>query len=196
MHTLPYPRKPFFAFSDLLNIPSQQFIPLVVLFGIALIAALGLELKQTPTTDELAMLQRLAKDNNDGAQLQLGLAYREGRLGVTANADQASYWIAQAASHGNLYAQQLLGHKTAISPLEQFGAEFSRVLTSHSFDSLKAKARAGDHQAQFELALRYRDGIYGVNKDELQSQLWLKRAAAGGHAIAQQMLKSAQVTRQ
>jgi len=55
--------------------------------------------------DELDWLSRLAAEGNSGAQLQLGLAYRDGRYGLTPDAKTGFYWLDKAAEAGNPYAE-------------------------------------------------------------------------------------------
>lgn len=192
MHTLPYNRNRIALISDMLDMPGRYWIAFAVIIGMFFMLGLDIQLRPVSSSDEFAMLQQLARDNNDGAQLQLGLAYRDGRLGLSANADKADYWLGKAAANGNDYARQLLGKQTEASGAAGFIQQFSRVLADRSLDRLQAKARQGDALAQFELAIRYRDGLYGVEQDLLQSQLWLKRAAAGGNEVARWMLQKSQ----
>ena len=48
---------------------------------------------------------------------------------------------------------------------------------------LKAKAKAGDVNAQYALAIMYGKGI-GVEKNEAEAVKWLRKLAAKGHAGA------------
>lgn len=60
----------------------------------------------------------------------------------------------------------------------------------HSADALLAKAKAGDPQAEYDLALRYRDGSWAVTQDQQASALWLQRSAADGNHFAMKTLAS------
>jgi TPR repeat protein len=55
--------------------------------------------------DELDWLSRLAHEGDSGAQLQLGLAYRDGRYGLNPDARTGFYWLDKAAEAGNAYAE-------------------------------------------------------------------------------------------
>jgi TPR repeat protein len=59
--------------------------------------------------DELDWLSRLANNGDAGAQLQLGLAYRDGRFGLTPDAKTGLYWLNQSAKGGNAYAEDAIG---------------------------------------------------------------------------------------
>jgi TPR repeat protein len=59
-------------------------------------------------SQELAWLNRLAAANNPDAQLQLGLACREGRHGLAPDARAGQYWLKRAAAAGNPLAVKSL----------------------------------------------------------------------------------------
>jgi TPR repeat protein len=59
--------------------------------------------------DEIGWLHRLAESGDEGAQLQIGMAYREGSYGLTPDATKEMYWIKRAAENGNAYAEDALG---------------------------------------------------------------------------------------
>jgi TPR repeat protein len=58
--------------------------------------------------DEIGWLNRLAESGDEGAQLQLGLAYRDGHYGLTPDLTKEMYWIKRAAENGNAYAEDAL----------------------------------------------------------------------------------------
>jgi TPR repeat protein len=60
--------------------------------------------------DELDWLSQLANNGDAGAQLQLGLAYRDGRYGLTPDAKTGLYWLKQSAAGGNAYAEDAIGN--------------------------------------------------------------------------------------
>ena len=45
-------------------------------------------------------------------------------------------------------------------------------------------SKEGNHEAQFRIALMYRDGI-GINKDMKEAAYWFRKAASNGHTQAQ-----------
>jgi TPR repeat protein len=59
--------------------------------------------------DEVDWLSRLANSGDDGAQLQLGLAYRDGRYGLKPDAKTGLYWLKRSAAAGNAYAEKAIG---------------------------------------------------------------------------------------
>jgi len=63
--------------------------------------------------DELDWLSRLANNGDAGAQLQLGLAYRDGRYGLTPDAKTGLFWLKQSAAGGNAYAEDAIGNAYA-----------------------------------------------------------------------------------
>jgi uncharacterized protein len=64
---------------------------------------------QIQPRDELAWLTRLANQGDDGAQLQLGLAYRDGRYGLSPDPKTGLYWLQRSAAGGNAYAEDAVG---------------------------------------------------------------------------------------
>jgi TPR repeat protein len=188
--------------------------------GAAIVAVLALVFLLKgglPPSDsqELAWLNRLAVANNPDAQLQLGLAYREGRYGLAPDARAGQYWLEKAARNGEQYAIDLLaGHPVTqedqaarapgTSRLDAIAAQVkSPILVtisalwkilglgltgSQSSDALQQRAQSGDPVAEFQLGLRYRDGAWSVNADPEKASYWLKRAAEAGNPLATKAL--------
>jgi TPR repeat protein len=226
-----------------------------------------------------AWLQHLAASGDTGAQLELGLAYRDGRYGLkpdprasmhwlkaaaeeddayaadalanacaATNPAQALHWWRLAARGGNPDAQAHLGEALLARGEDREGLEWLRaaadrgdalahrellrlyherglpeedlhrgenalsaVAERSNDDSLKAllalwntveqgslagqtgaaltgRAQAGDPVAQYQLAMRYRDGAWGVTRDAQKELMWLKRSAQAGNRLAVQAL--------
>lgn len=76
---------------------------------IAAIAAISMFGSHTKPGTELDWLSQLANKGDVGAELQLGLAYRDGRYGLTPNPKTALYWLKQSANGGNAFAEDALG---------------------------------------------------------------------------------------
>lgn len=57
---------------------------------------------------------------------------------------------------------------------------------------LIARAQQGDPVAEYQLAMRYRDGAWDVNPDAEKSMVWLQRSAAAGNRIAMKDLANTQ----
>ncbi len=83
---------------------------LIPVIAIALAILFGMPDK---ASDDIGWLNRLAKAGDSGAQLQVGLAYRDGRYGLTADATKGFYWLQQAANNGNAYAEDTVAEMYA-----------------------------------------------------------------------------------
>jgi len=165
----------------------QKWTPFVIAGCLLSIVALSSHQAPLADKDELSLLQTMAV-TDENAQLQLGLAYRDGRLGLKADPAQANYWLQRSATNGNAYAKQLLGDKPQAQQAASFSGEMARLPLAQSIEHLKSQAASGDSRAQFELAMRYRDGSWGVERDPVLFREWLEKSAAGGNPIARQEL--------
>jgi hypothetical protein len=184
-----------------------------IVAGLALIFLLKGGLPPSDS-QELDWLNRLAANNPD-AQLQLGLAYREGRYGLAPDARAGDYWLEKAARNGEQYAVDLLaGHPVTqaneaartpfTSRLDALAAQVKSPMLvtllalwkilglgltgSQSSDALQQRAQSGDPVAEFQLGMRYRDGAWSVNADPDKASYWLKRAAEAGNPLAAKAL--------
>jgi uncharacterized protein len=167
---------------------------------------------------ETAWLSRLAAAGNPDAQLQLGLAYREGRYGLAPDAVSGRYWLEKAARNGQGYAADLLaGHSSsgnadtaravttpAHNRLDDLAVQLNSptlvtvsalwkilglgLTAGQSADSLQHRAQSGDPVAEYQLAMRYRDGAWSVNRDPGKALYWLQHAAGDGNPHAMQTL--------
>lgn len=101
----------------------------------------------TPNTgrDEVDWLSRLANSGDDGAQLQLGLAYRDGRYGLTPDAGTGLYWLKKSAAGGNAFAEKEIGSAYASGQ----GAQKSVQLALQWY---RKAMRDGDKDARVLLA--------------------------------------------
>lgn len=89
------------------KITLRQWLPgILPLVAIALACAFGTADK---AGEDINWLSRLANTGDSGAQLQVGLAYRDGRYGLTPDARKGLYWLKRAAQNGNAYAEDTLG---------------------------------------------------------------------------------------
>jgi len=186
----------------------------VILAGLAVVFLLKGGLPPSDS-QELAWLNRLAAANNPDAQLQLALAYREGRYGLAPDARAGQYWLEKAARNGEQYAVDLLaGHPVTqaneaartplTSRLDTLAAQVKSPILftisalwkimglgltgSQSSDVLQQRAQSGDPVAEFQLGMRYRDGAWSVNADPDKASYWLKRAAEAGNPLAAKAL--------
>lgn len=79
------------------------------------VAIIAIALLGSPTKPqaELDWLSKLANNGDAGAQLQLGLAYREGRYGLTPDAKAGLFWLKKSASAGNAFAEDAIANAYA-----------------------------------------------------------------------------------
>jgi uncharacterized protein len=261
---------------------STKNLPFLLTVSTLFIAGLAFDSVNTShDAQEINWLTQLAKSGDSGAQLQLGLAYQNGRYGIRQDVDKGEHWLDTAAQNGNAYAADLVGNhlaedkpdqldkaayfwkkaaqqgnadaqlhlgeyleqqgdKQALSWLRKaadqgdkraqedlaslyrtdnlseadlqrgdnkiavLGREFNSTsinaffllwhlieassVFEQSTEVLIAKAQKGDPLAEFQLAMRYRDGAWDVNPDKEKSIAWLKRSAAAGNRLARQDL--------
>jgi len=248
---------------------------------IAIIASRALGV---PARREVDWLSQLARAGDRGAQLQLGLAYRDGRYGLKPDPATGLYWLSAAARRGDAYAANAVGNAYANShgnnrglrlalPWWQLAArggnadaqlhlgEFMLIKNhneqaatllrdaadrgdarargdlaslyrdvflseadlqrgenriaalgeragsaslktfftvwhtikagstmSQSSEALLARARHGDPIAEYQLAIRYSDGAWAVERNPQQAMTWLQRAVAAGNPVAAKTL--------
>ncbi|HEX9171265.1 MAG TPA: hypothetical protein VF861_01240 [Telluria sp.] len=55
-------------------------------------------------------------------------------------------------------------------------------------DALRRRASTGDVEAQYQLALRYETGVWGVSQNNKEVMRWFRNAAGRGHVPAMQSL--------
>jgi hypothetical protein len=213
---------PFHGAGNAPNGGRRRWLP-VVLTGAALAVAATVAHPVTPL-GEADWLTRLADSGDTGAQLELGLAYRDGRDGLAADPGTALYWLKRAARGGNAYAADQLanayadGDGTAADPAlarhwwqaaaragnadarQHLGAErpgaletvlsvlTGKVRSEQTHAALLSRAKHGDASAQYQVAIRYRDGAAGFPRDAAKSADWMRRAAASGNALAREAL--------
>lgn len=94
--------------------------------------------------DELDWLTRLADQGDDGAQLQLGLAYRDGRYGP-ADTKTGIYWLQRSAAGGNAFAEDAIGKAYA----EGLGTQQDIAMAEQWW---RKAIEHGDREARIHLA--------------------------------------------
>jgi len=254
--------------------------PLSIAGALALgLAVLAAAPHQPQDRADREQLLQQASAGSPQAQLQLGLAYRDGRFGLQHDLQAAAKWIARAAEAGNTQAETLLGdldaagdgvgvdqdkaltwwHQAARTGNVRAQSELGRALMARantdaerdtarrwleaaaaagdqearralgvdnppsgiatlsgppltatdraavgiyrlvkqaspagqSIETLKHGALEGDSVAQFQLAMRYRDGSWGVGADPKLALSWLQQAAENGNPVAMSTLAEA-----
>jgi TPR repeat protein len=98
-----------FSTSHLKNLP--LWVPVMIVM--AVVAVVNLPASSIQSSDEVSWLSKLASAGDGGAQLQIGLAYREGRYGLTPDPVKGMQWLKRAAHNGNAYAEYTLGEMYA-----------------------------------------------------------------------------------
>lgn len=144
--------------------------------GAMLLAAFAGHGMRLQPDQEIAWLNRLASTGDAGAQLQLGLAYRDGRYGLAPDAKTGLYWLTQAAANGQSYAADLVGTAYA----EGQGTPRDMATARHWWNIAAKDGNA--HAAQ-------RLGEQLASTDPVSADQWLERAAAQGDKQAEQDLR-------
>ncbi len=120
------------------------------LLGLVLVLLASPPLTRAESPEEIAAIANAAERGNQGAQLLLGLIYREGR-GVPRDAAKALYWLEQAARERQPYAAYALGQMYA-------AGEGTARDTAKAIDWWRVAADEGFAPAQLELGRAYLDG--------------------------------------
>jgi len=80
--------------------------PLILVVAIILVSVLG---SADKPSDDVKWLNRLANSGDSDAALQLGLDYRDGRMGLPQDPATGLNWLKRSASEGNAFAEDELG---------------------------------------------------------------------------------------
>jgi uncharacterized protein len=138
----------------------------------ASITLLAGQARGVPAQREIAWIEQLADNGDAGAQLQLGLAYRDGRYGLAPDPRTSLRWLSAAGSAGNAYAADLVGNAYATG----------QGVTSDTRQALhwwRIAAEGGNADAQTRLGESLR-----AAGDRDGGTDWLRRAADRGDARA------------
>jgi len=125
-----------------------------------------------PAKRERDWVQQLADNGDAGAQLQLGLAYREGRYGLTPDPRASLHWLSAAGRAGNAYAADLVGNAYATG--QGVSSDTRQALHWWQKGAAAGNADAQMHLGESLLAAGDRDA--GTD--------WLRRAADRGNTRA------------
>ncbi len=125
-------------------------------------------------------LRRAAEAGYAPAQRLLGKMY-QGGYGVPKDTLEGKDWLARAAAQGDNEAIRLLSifvelGEDALQGFRQGGPE------------LQARARSGDSVAQYQLALRYETGAWGLPQNDALALHWFRASAAQGNRMAMRSL--------
>jgi TPR repeat protein len=128
---------------------------------------------ETPLPKTLDALKAKAAQGDAQAQLNLGIAYHDGK-GVPRDDVEAVKWYRQAAAQGNAQAQSNLGvmyHQGEGVPRDD----------AEAVKWYRQAAAQGDAWAQYNLGITYERGE-GVPRDDAEAVEWYRQAAAQGVA--------------
>ena len=127
------------------------------------------------------LYERATGGQSGKAQLELGMAYRDGLYGLARNQHTAVLWFEKAAGSGNAYAAMLIGDMYARGE----GVQQNQATAMHWW---RQAAQAGNVHATAEigLSLMQHAATPFVNDE---AQQWLQRAAASGDTEALQAVR-------
>jgi TPR repeat protein len=154
----------------------------LLLAGIATagaLAVLAANLGGVAAGSEVDWLSHLAHSGDAGAQLQLGIAYRDGRYGLKPDTETGRYWLGMAAGNGNAYAADALANTYA----DAVGGVDGPGDTLQAVHWWEVAARGGNADAQEHLG----QFMLG-NGNIVQALAWLRDAADRGEPQAQRDL--------
>jgi len=95
--------------------------------------------------EDLRLLRQMASAGDAGAQLQLGIDYRDGRLGLNRDPATALGWLLRAAQNGNAYAEDTVGSMYA----NGIGITRNPAMARYWWN---ASMKAGNREARVHLA--------------------------------------------
>jgi TPR repeat protein len=151
-----------------------------VLFGgvLAVIIITGIIVRAdgVPPGSEVGWLSELAGSGDAGAELQLGLAYREGLYGLKRDPQASLKWLLEAARHGDAYAADAVANAYA----QGLGIAVDPGQAAYWWGRA---ARGGNVDAQEHLGEELL--AEGRNRDALR---WLRAAADQGDVRAREDL--------
>jgi len=142
------------------------------LLVVGLIAFLAARAGGITAENELDWLTRLATQGDAGAQLQLGLAYRDGRYGLRPDPRTSLHWLTAAGQAGDPYAADMVANDYA------HGTGIAHDMQQAAFWWALA-ARGGNADAQTNLG----EYLLSSGRDD-QAVEWLRNAASRGDTRA------------
>jgi TPR repeat protein/uncharacterized caspase-like protein len=155
-----------------------------------LLAAMYREGRGVPRSDADAVrwLTSAAEQGLEAAELQLGLAYQRGQIGLGQSDVNANRWFSRAAAgfvrlagQGDRDAQHLL----ATMYENGWGLARSEVDAVRWFTKA---AEQGDEAAQVDLGNMYESGHNGLARNDVAAVRWYTRAAEQGNPAGQNYL--------
>jgi len=136
--------------------------------------------------EALQLFEKSANSGNAKAQLALGIIYKEGN-GVEKNPVQAVHWFEQAAEQGLADAQYELGycHMMGQGIKEDDVKAFNWFEKAAANGSTNAKKFKSLTDVQYKMAITYKAGEEGKQKNPVQAVAYFQKAADLKHADSQ-----------
>jgi len=126
-------------------------------------------------------------DADEMNRAQLAVAFKEIQQGAEQGLPEAQYRLARSYMYGDGVDQNI---DKAIQwfqkAIEQGHEKAKQSLDMLMFDLCKHHAEQGNPDAQYELGLRYWDGI-GIEQNREEADQWFRQAAEQGHEQAKQI---------
>jgi TPR repeat protein len=136
----------------------------------------------TDNVEALKCFRQAAEEGDPSAEHNMGIIYREGKCGVSADPAEAYKWFRRSAEHGDANGQNQLGvHLASGLGTEQNDAEAA--------EWFEKSADQGQAQAEFNLGVFYAQGR-GVTVDYAKAIALFRKAADQDHPEAKKILKS------
>lgn len=120
-----------------------SWLPIALLI-VTVMAVTTLGTRDNPAR-EVDWLSRLSNEGDAGAQLQLGIAYRDGLYGLTPDARTAFHWLEKAAVNGNAFAEDAV----AMAYDKGLGVNRNETLAAQWWNKA---IQDGSHEARVHLA--------------------------------------------
>ncbi len=130
--------------------------------------------------ETLTLLQPLAANGNPTAQVLVGRCYENG-LGTAQDLETAAKWYTLAAEQKDLQGMVQLAY------CYENGLGVPKD-TAKTVELMKKAGEANSAEAQFNVAMYYNKGQYGLPKDFKESFSWAKRSADQGYAQAERFV--------
>jgi len=156
---------------------TRPYLPAIVKFRLLAFLILAATCFAQPEPTDLKTLEKKAADGDAEAQIALGLAYDQGRGGVTPDRRKAAEWFGKAAAQGSAEAQFNLG------TMYDYGTGVPKN-AKKALELFEKAASQGLADAQFNLANMYADGR-GTERDLAKAIEWYDKAGIQGMTRAQ-----------
>jgi TPR repeat protein len=127
--------------------------------------------------EALKLYKKAAEASNQFGQKKLGSSYRDGKLGLKQDGEQAKNWYLKAIENGSTDAMVDLGVMY----------EDGKILSKNETEALKLFQKAAESENQYGqrwLGYAYRNGALGLKQDGEQATKWYLKAIESGSTKA------------